>query len=199
MMLSSYSKKLKRQGPSFLQGVLFAAVLGFFASVMLVTLGPFFGHGLSLRLLIPALSLVYLLFLFSQSQERVGRVTTLLVWLGIAALAWWLELRLPLYLLIHVTLIWLVRSLYFHSNITSALLDFGLSALSAATAFWALSRTGSVFLACWSFFLVQALFISIPKRIGHRTGELSNAAAGGHKFDGYRKEAEKALEQLFTQ
>ena len=105
MMLSSHSRKFKRQGPSFLQGVLLAAVLGFFASVTLVTLGPFFGLGLSLRLLIPALSLLYLLYLFGQSQERVGRVATLVVWLGIAALAWWLELRLPLYLLVLVLLL----------------------------------------------------------------------------------------------
>lgn len=199
MIQSPHILNAKRKRPGFLQGVLLAAALGVFASVMLVTLGPFFGAGLSVRLLVPSIALVYLLYLFSQSQERVGRVTTLAVWLGITILAWWLVLPLPLYLLIHVAWIWLVRSLYFHSSFTSAMLDFGLSGLSAATAFWALSRTGSVFLATWCFFLLQALFVAIPKNVNSRPDQMSKAADGRDKFDGHRKDAEKALQQLFTQ
>mgnify|MGYP007068803260 CR=1 FL=1 len=42
-----------------------------------------------------------------------------------------------------------------------ALVAFGVIALSAV-----LSRTGSVLLGCWCFFLVQALFVAIPRTPG---------------------------------
>jgi len=53
--------------PSFLHGVLVAAVLGFFASAVVATLTPFVGLGAVLRLVIPALGLAYLLYLLSRS------------------------------------------------------------------------------------------------------------------------------------
>ena len=68
--------------PSFLHGVLVAAVLGFFASAFVATLTPFVGLGAVLRLVIPALGLAYLLYLLSRSKERVGRITTLSLWGG---------------------------------------------------------------------------------------------------------------------
>ena len=100
--------------PSFLHGVIVAAVLGFFASAVVATLTPFVGLGAVIRLVIPALGLAYLLYLFSRSRERIGRVTTLFLWSVLAAVTWWIEPPLALYLLIHVTAVWLVRSLYFY-------------------------------------------------------------------------------------
>jgi hypothetical protein len=60
--------------PSFLNGVIVAAVLGFFASAVVATLTPFVGFGHVVRLVIPALGLAYLLYLFSRSEERLIRV-----------------------------------------------------------------------------------------------------------------------------
>ena len=132
--------------PTFFHGVIVAAVLGFFASAVVATLTPFVGMGAVLRLVIPALALAYLLYLFSRSQERVGRVTTLTVWGALAVLTWWLAPPLPLYLLIHVAAIWLVRSLYFYSGVMPALMDLGISAFSVSATVWSISRSGSVFL-----------------------------------------------------
>ena len=84
--------------PSFFHGVLVAAVLGFFASAIVATFTPFVGLGAVLRLVIPALALTYLLYLFSRSDERVGRVTTLFLWGALAAITWWVAPPLPLYL-----------------------------------------------------------------------------------------------------
>jgi hypothetical protein len=97
--------------PSFIQGVFVAAILGFFASAAVATLTPFVGLGAVIRLVIPALGLAYLLYLFSRSTERLGRVTTLALWGVLAAITWWVSPPLPLYLLIHVGAVWLVRSL----------------------------------------------------------------------------------------
>jgi len=188
--------------PSFIQGVIVAAVLGFFASAVVATLTPFVGLGAVIRLVIPALGLAYLLYLFSRSTERLGRVTTLSFWSALAAVTWWVAPPLPLYLLIHVGAVWLVRSLYFYSGLVPALMDLGISTLSVSATVWAITRSGSVFLATWCFFLVQALFVAIPPTI---TPSMSRKKAHAERladddtFDHARRQADKALRQLFTQ
>ena len=57
--------------PSFLHGVIVAAVLGFFASAVVATLTPFVGLGAVIRVVIPLLALAYLLYLFGRSTERI--------------------------------------------------------------------------------------------------------------------------------
>ena len=98
--------------PTFFNGVVVAAVLGFFASAIVATLTPFVGLGAVIRLVIPLLGLAYLLYLLNRTAERVGRVTTLTLWTAMAAVTWWIAPPLPLYLMVHVGSIWLVRSLY---------------------------------------------------------------------------------------
>jgi len=185
--------------PSFFQGVIVAAVLGFFASAIVATLTPFVGIGAVIRLVIPALALAYLLYLFTRSKERMGRVTTLALWSVLAATAWWFAPPLPLYLLIHVAAVWLVRSLYFYAGIMPALLDLGLSALSVSATVWAISRSGSVFLATWCFFLVQALFVAIPPAVNQTQKSKRNATVEGEDFERSKRQADQALQQLFTQ
>ena len=183
--------------PSFFHGVIVAAVLGFFASAVVATLTPSVGLGAVIRLVIPTLGLGYLLYLFGRSDERVGRVTTLSLWAVLAAVTWWIAPPLPLYLLIHVGAIWLVRSLYFYSGVMPALLDLGISTLSVSATVWAISRSGSVFLATWCFFLVQALFVAIPPAIKGRRAR--QPATDNENFANAKRNADKALHQLFTQ
>ena len=185
--------------PTFLHGVIIAAIFGFFASAFVATLTPFVGLGAVLRLVIPALGLAYLLYLFSRSRERVGRVTALALWGAMAAITWWMAPPLPLYLLLHVGAIWLLRSLYFYSGVMPALLDLGLSALSVSATVWAVSRSGSVFLATWCFFLVQALFVAIPPAMKSRQKSQRNTAIESESFEHARRQADQALRQLFTQ
>lgn len=130
--------------PGFLQGIVVAAVLAFFASAVIATLTPFVGLGAVIRLVVPGLGLAYLLYLFSRSQERVGRVTTLSIWSVLAIATWWISPPLPLYLLVHVAAVWLVRSLYFYSGIMPSLMDLGLNALSVSAMVWAITDRKSV-------------------------------------------------------
>jgi hypothetical protein len=185
--------------PGFLHGVVVAAVFGFFASAFVATLTPFVGFGSVVRLVIPALGLAYLLYLMSRSKERLGRVTTLSLWGALAVITWWVAPPFPLYLLIHVSAIWLIRSLYFYSGVMPALLDLGLNALSISAAVWALTRSGSVFLATWCFFLVQALFVAIPPTVKGRKKPERNTAVENETFEQARRQADAALRQLFTQ
>ena len=185
--------------PTFLHGVIVAAVLGFFASAIVATLTPFVGLGAVIRMVIPALGLSYLLYLFSRSEERVGRVTTLFLWSALAAVTWWIAPPLPFYMLIHVGAIWLVRSLYFYSGVLPALMDLGVSTLSISATVWAISRSGSVFLAAWCFFLVQALFVAIPPAIKSAQEAQRSTPADNENFERARRNADQALRQLFTQ
>ena len=185
--------------PSFLHGVIVAAVLGFFASAIVAALTPFVGLAAVLRLVIPALGLAYLLYLFSRSEERIGRVTALSVWGALAAVTWWIAPPLPFYLLIHVGAIWLLRSLYFYSGMIPALIDLGVSTLSVSATVWAISRSDSVFLATWCFFLVQALFVAIPPAIRSRRSGQRSTVADNENFERAKRNADQALRQLFTQ
>ena len=184
--------------PGFLHGVVIAAVLGFFGSALVATLTPFVGFGGAARLIIPALGLAYGLYLLSRSKARVGRVTALSLWFVLAAATWWVAPPLPLYMLIHVTAVWLLRSLYFHSGVVPALLDLGLSALSVSASVWAITRTGSVFLAIWTFFLVQALFVMIPPSLLGKTRPEREIEPCDESFRQARRRADAALRQLFT-
>ena len=56
-----------------------------------------------------------------RSGERVGRITTVACWLAVASGAWLLGLPLVGYVLLHVGLVWLVRSLYHYSGVLPAL------------------------------------------------------------------------------
>jgi len=185
--------------PTFFHGVIVAAVLGIFSSTVIAALTPFVGFGAVLRLVIPALGFVYLLYLFSRSPERVGRITILSLWGALAAIVWWLAPALPLYLLIHVGAVWLVRSLYFYAGVIPALMDLALSGLSVSAMVWAITRSGSVFLATWCFFLVQALFVAIPPAIKGKQETQRHTAVDNENFECARRQADRALQQLFTQ
>ena len=179
--------------PGFFQGVMVAVILAFVATITATGLSAFIGIGAASRLVIPLLGLSYLLYLVSRSGERTGRVTVIVAWCGISLALWWIEPPLPMYILIHAGAIWLTRSLYFYSGIIPSLLDMALTGFALMTAAWALSRTGSLFMGTWSFFLIQALFAGIPADLNHGK---KVAATSDEPFERARRRAEAALRQL---
>jgi len=194
-MNRSFGKSGGRQDrrPGFFQGVMVAVILAFVASIAATGLAAFIGIGAASRLVIPLLGLAYLLYLVARSGERTGRVTVIVAWCVMSLALWWIAPPLPMYVLIHAGAIWLTRSLYFYSGIIPSLLDMALTGFALMTAAWALSRTGSLFMGTWSFFLIQALFAAIPadlKRKAHQT------AASNEPFEQARRRADAALRQL---
>ena len=182
--------------PGFLHGAMAAAVLGFVAVAFITVFTPFVGIGLVTRLVVPMLALAYLLYLFTRNNEKTGRVTTLVLWSAMTATTWWFAPPLPFYLLIHAGAIWLVRSLYFYSGVLPSLMDMALTGFSLVASIWALSRTGSVFLGTWCFFLVQALFTAIPRSIGSQPA--AERLGPDSEFERARRQADAALRQLMA-
>jgi hypothetical protein len=180
--------------PSFLEGVGVAVVASLAGSIGYWAFSAVLGGGL--RLVIAGLSLGYLLYLLARSRERVGRLTTLAAWSLTALALWWLQSPLSLYVLGHLGALWLVRSLYFHSGPLAALADLGLNAFALAAALWALGHTGSLLLALWCFFLVQALFVAIPARPPRECGDGAAEPDLEAHFQQAQRTAEAALRRL---
>ncbi len=180
--------------PSFAEGVAVALAAALGGGALFAALAPWLGAAPALRLLAAGLGLAYVLYLLGRGERRAGRPTTLALWAAAALLLWLLPLGLPLYLLAHLGLVWLVRSLHFHAGPLAALADLALGGLALAAALWAAERTGSVALALWCLFLVQALFVAIPARPGGAPA--AAAGDGGRRFERAERSAHAALRRL---
>ncbi len=179
--------------PTFLEGVAVALAASLVGSVLYTALDTLFPGVPVVRLLIAGLGLAYLVYLLGRSTERVGRVTAAAAWLVVAGVLWFTHPPLLLYVCAHLGTLWLIRSLYFYSSALSALADLGLSGLGLAAAVTALARTGSVWLGIWSFFLVQALFVVIPKSVRRTSG---TGRTGEDRFQHAYRAAESAVRKL---
>jgi hypothetical protein len=161
---------------------------------VLAALSPWLGGATARRAVIALLGFAYAVYVIASSGERVGRLTTMACWLAAAGGAWLAGLPLVAYVLLHVGLAWLVRSLYHYSGLLPALADFALSLLGAAIAVWAAQRSGSTWLALWCFFLVQAFHALIPQTLAQRgTAAL---AASDDAFARAHRAAEAAVRRL---
>ena len=139
------------------------------AAIPTAAIFAIFGNNESTLMIYPVLvsliALAYVGYLLTRSRARVGRITALALSVVVAGVAWGVELPLAFYLIVHVGLIWLIRSLYFYSGVVPALMDLGLSALALTAAVWATLQSGSIFLTIWCFLLVQALHVVIPRSV----------------------------------
>lgn len=184
--------------PNFMEGIGVALAASIGGGLLFSMLTTVFAGGFVLRLLIAGMGLLYVLYLLRRSGEKIGHITTLAIWLVMASALWLLELSLPFYLMAHLGIVWLIRSLYFYSSLFSALADLGLLLFGVAAAAWALLETGNLFLSFWSFFLVQALFAVIPNS-WNRSGKPGKSAADAEdRFLLAHRAAEAALAKLST-
>ena len=186
--------KTRHETPSLARGLGAAVVLSSSGAAVLAALTPVIGSGSALRAVVALLGFAYLLYTLSRSAERIGRVTTVVLWVLAAAFAWFSGVPLVGYVLIHVGMLWLVRSLYFYSGVLPALADLGLSALGIAFAVWAAGRSGSAMLALWCFFLVQAFHVVIPTTLAG-DGE-RHPSDDDQAFDRAHRAAEAAIRRL---
>lgn len=184
------------KAPTFLEGAAVALVLSLAGSVLYTALDTVVPGIPAARLLIAGLGLAYLVYLLRRSPERIGRVTAAASWVLVAGGLWFTHPPLLLYVCAHLGVLWLIRSLYFYSSALSALADLGLNGLALAAAVTALTRTGSVGLAIWCFFLVQALFVVIPKSLRRGPGTARSAQAQDDRFQQAYRAAESAVRHL---
>ena len=182
--------------PTFLEGVSVALAASLAGSMLYTAMQVVLPGVPVLRLLIAGIGLAYMVYLLSRSPERVGRITAVAAWIVIAGVLWFAQPPLLLYVFVHLGTLWIIRSLYFYSSALSALADLGLNGLSLAAAIWAVTRTGSVFLGIWCFFLVQALFVLIPKSVHRKQGSGHISDEREDRFQHAYRVAETAVRKL---
>lgn len=180
---------------SFWEGVAFALCASISGGIAFFGLSALVGDDCALRLVISGLSVVYIIYLLYRSNERIGRITILLIWLAVLTILWLLYPPISLFLCSHLLAIWLVRSLYFYASLFAALADLCLHAFSLSAAFWACQQAGSLFLSLWCFFLVQALFVVISSR-KKTNKQQANIAANTTDFNSAYQAAEAAVRKL---
>lgn len=180
--------------PGTIHGIVAALVLALGASMIHTALGLVLAPSTVLPLLITALAGAYVVYLLGRSGERSGRLAVFVLWVGSAAAGLAFGASVTTLLLAHVVGIWVIRALYFHGSVLTALVDLALSALGLSAALWAAAHSASVFLTVWCFFLVQALFVVIPESFGPSTG--ASPDDGGDRFQRAYAAAERAVHRI---
>jgi hypothetical protein len=182
--------------PSFLEGTLVALAASLTAGALFATLSLALPAVSALRWVVALTAFGYLIYLLGRSAAKVGRVSAVVAWGLVSALALALHLPLPTFVLLHAGMAWLVRSLYFHGGLVAALADLGLTLLGLAAGVWALTQSGSLFLAVWSLMLVQAMFGLIPTDLGR--GGAAEPHDPDDAFDRAHRGAEAALRRMHS-
>ena len=183
--------------PGFLEGALTALLAALGASVLFTALRLALAPRAALSVTIAALGLGYLLYLLGRSGQRAGRVLPVLLWVpaSLGALALWPGL-VWVQAMVQLGCVWAVRVWHFQRGPGAALLDLGLILTGSAAALWAAVHTGSLFLAVWCLFLVQAPFGAIPDRSGPRRDRSGRGKSAGDPFEVAARAAEGALRRL---
>ncbi len=186
------------KGPTFMEGAGVAFALSVSAAALFSVLLLFVTGGLALRAVVSGIGFAYVAYLLARSGERVGRVSAVAGWLLLSGATWVMAPPLPLFLALHIGGVWLIRSLYYHAGVLSALVDAALGVLGFAAALWAGIQSNSLFLSVWCFFLVQALFVVIP--VDWRRSRSTPRSIPSHddSFEHAHRAAEAAVRRLST-
>lgn len=181
---------------SFAESIVLALLASALGAAMYSMFSLFDGDA-TLRLVIDILALAYVTYLLIRSRERTGRIVVWVSWCVAALFIWGLQLSLPLYLFSHMALIWIVRSLYYYSSLVSALVDLGVNIVSMLAAVTAAVHTDSIFISLWCYFLLQSLFVYIPRDWHKRDGgRRVSAAYNSEDFERAHQVAEAAIRRL---
>lgn len=182
--------------PTLIEGIGVALVTSIAGATGFSVLAVVFTDANVFRLMITLMTLAYVLYLLARSHERVGRVTVVFIWLTVATLNYLFVPSLLLYLVFHIGLIWLVRALYHYQGILPAMADLILTGFGLVSAIWAWSVSQSLLLSFWCFFLVQALFVLIPKQLSGKSGKQEFSSQAEDKFERAHRAAELAVRKM---
>lgn len=187
-----------RTNTTLMEGIVVALIASFIGSVGYFALSSVLSNSFSIRFLISGLSGFYILYLLARTNERVGRVSTLLLFSAISMGLWLFWPSITLFIWANLLMIWLIRSLYFYTSLFSSIADLFLQGFSLTTALWAFAHTQSLFIGIWCFFLIQALFVLIANKktnqkcISSAKSTINNEA----NFQRAYRDAENAVRKL---
>jgi hypothetical protein len=183
---------------SFFEGAFVALLLACIASMSFAILTSIFPHVFALRWLITLLATIYVTYLLVRSGEKVGRITVAICWMIACIVLMLIHPPIVTHVVMLAGLIWIVRCLSCYASIVCALMDLALVGIAVLLASWAAWETNSLFLSVWCFFLVQAIFIRIPRSLELRAHDLEADAGDQQRFAQSLSIAELAVRKLTT-
>lgn len=150
--------------PTVTQGILLAALISVISIPLWTLLTFFFYDYAAWRILVLAISCTYVLYILAAHQSSVGKIS-----LGVLSLAVFFGLAIiaisPLTLFLScLGIIWIVRVFLRYSSILPAILDGVLCLFAFAGLIVSYSFTASIFVATWTFLLIQSLSALIPRK-----------------------------------
>jgi|TARA_Y100000310_G_scaffold200189_2_gene200195 hypothetical protein len=179
--------------PTFFQEVVVALALSALGSALFAVLGQVTSPDMALKGIVSLVAMGYSGYLLGRCRITSGRVTMTITWFTIAAACWFGNLPLGALVLVHVGMVWVIRSLFYHVSPMAAFVDLILSGLGLAASVWAMMQSESLFMTMWCYFLVQALFVAIPTRVRPLA---ANHQQHEQQFQSAYRNAEAALGKL---
>ena len=186
--------------PSFWREVGVALALSSVGAIVFHAMVALTGSAAALHLIIATIGLVYAVLLLRGLRARAGRLLAVAAWLALDAALFVLDPPLLLWLLAQTFAIWLLRYWCCYGSVVAALADGALNLFALAAAMVGAAHSRSLFLALWSFFLVQALFVLIPETLRPRiVAEIHDRSRDDEdRFDQAHRSADAALRRLTT-
>ena len=182
--------------PGFWREVGVALALSIVGAIAYPAVAAFVGSAASLRLIVAGLGIVYAVLLMRGVQARAGRVMAIAAWLALDVALFVFDPALLLWLFAQTFAIWLLRCWCCYGSLVAALADGALCLFALAAAMVGAAYSHSLFLALWSFFLVQALFVLIPDTLRRRVAAATESRHDEDRFDQAHRSAEAALRRL---
>ena len=185
--------------PSFWREVGVALALSIVGAIAYRGAAFFIGSATALHLVIAALGIAYAVLLLRGVQARAGRMIAVVAWLLLDVTLFIFDPALMLWLLAQAFAIWLLRCWCCYGSLVAALADGALGLFAVTAAMVGAAYSHSLFLALWSFFLVQALFVLIPDTLRPRIAAAIAFDQSCHdedRFDQAHRSAEAAVRRL---
>lgn len=176
--------------PSFAEGALVALCLSVLGSFAYISLSLFFISAVAAAFVLIIVGGAYLFYLIKRSHGKGGKLLATLTVSTVMLLCALLPLSLTSMLLVFVTGVWVLRSLYFRQGFLDRVFDLLLNFLSLGAAATALIVSKSEFLAIWTFFIVQATHVYLPSLTEQKL------RTGTQASDGFRRAYEDAQSTL---
>lgn len=181
---------------SFIDGLWIALSASVSGGALFFALAPWLPVTVLFKWMVSLITFGYVAYLLIRAPRRSGWLSALTVWVWIAIAGGLLIRSVPLFITLHMTLIWLIRSLYFYHSPIAAFIDLALCGLSLGTAAWVYRQTGSLVLGIWCLFLIQALVFMIPADFKPTRDGGAERPFESDRFERAHRSAEWALRKL---
>lgn len=181
---------------TFFEGLTVALISSMSGSLVFILMSGFVISDDLLKVIISALTVFYLGYLFLKSDVKIGRVTVIATWILVTVCSFLFVSSIFIYIVTQLLFIWLIRSFYFYKSVISSALDFMLVSIGLFVAMWVWFISTSLFLTFWCFFIIQALFYMIPNSFSFKTHRLEKSISSEDDFERAIMSAETAISNL---